>query len=85
MRVSFFMSGLLVFSFGILLMLPSIVMNTSGSEIKTTSQAFGTITGNVMKEIGSIDTEASTLSKIPAWLVIIGLILMAIPLLFKFV
>ena len=85
MRVSFFMSGLLVFSFGILLMLPSIVMNTSGSEIKTTSQAFVTITGNVMKEIGSIDTEASTLSKIPAWLVIIGLILMAISLLFKFV
>ncbi|MBS3090183.1 hypothetical protein J4433_00245 [Candidatus Pacearchaeota archaeon] len=85
MRISFFMSGFLVFSFGILLMLPSIVMNASATEIKTTNQALSTITGRVIREVGSINADASTFSKISAWLVIIGLILMAVSLLFKFV
>ena len=85
MRISFFMSGFLVFSFGILLMLPSIIMNASATEIKTTNQALSAITGRVIREVGSVNTETSTLNRIPAWLVIIGLILMAISLLFKFI
>lgn len=86
MRSSLFTAGFLVLAFGIILLLPSIVLNASGTNIQTKGQAVSLIVGNVVKDLSANPDDinkAGLLSKLPALLVVIGLILMALSFLLK--
>lgn len=86
MRGSLFFVGFLVFALGIVLSLPTIILNASASNPQTKTEAVTLIVGNVVKDVSSMNSysPSSLFGKIPSLLVLIGVVLMAIALLFKF-
>lgn len=87
MRSSLFIAGFLIFAFGMILLLPSIVLSAASSNIQTKGQAVSLIVGNIVKDLSGTNpndlTKANLLSKLPALLVAIGLMLMLISFILK--
>lgn len=87
MRGALFMSGFLIFSFGMVLLLPSIIIDAAGSNIQTKGQAMSFILGNVAKNLNTNANDfsrANLLQKLPSLLVLVGLVLMVISFLIRF-
>lgn len=91
MRGALFLLGFLVFALGIVLSLPTIVLNAAGSDIQTKGQAITFIAGNVVKDVSSLsskdsytgENQTSFLSKIPSLSIVIGLVLILLAFLLK--
>lgn len=86
MRGSLLISGFFIFSLGIILSLPAIILSASGSNINTKTEAVTLMVGNVVKDVSNINSYKGmgVLGKIPALLVVIGLALMILSILFRF-
>lgn len=84
-----FIVGFLIFALGMTLMLPSIVLNASGANIKTKWQATSFIIGNVVGDLSRSNlqndfSKTNLLSQLPAVLVVIGLVLMILAFVLRF-
>lgn len=89
MRASLFLAGFMLFSFGIMFVLPTIIMNASSEAINTKTEALTFFAGHVIKEVSTINAKdesmpSTLIGVIPALLVLVGLILMALAFILRF-
>lgn len=85
MKSSILHSGLLLLSLGIILSMPSLVLDASNTKIETSGQAISFITGNFITNLKDTGTQpGSIVESIPNLLVIIGIILIILYFAFRF-